>query len=204
MYFDVVYSHSEKSEKIKLNINEIMRYMGQGKEDDKVNELISSLMPILIEKAMPKASFVLKRLTEDEKGVTIGNVAISSMSLKKHLLGCDRAIVFAMTLGADTDRLIFSRINESAACHTLSAIATALMEDYADLVCDELGVFLKSKGLHLLPRFGVGYGDFSLTHQSDILDMCEGYKRCGITTTNSLMLVPTKSITGIMGVRKGE
>ncbi len=29
MDFDVVYSHSEKSEQIKLNINEITRYMGQ-------------------------------------------------------------------------------------------------------------------------------------------------------------------------------
>ena len=200
MDFDVVYFHSEKSEKIKLNINEIMRYMGQGKEDDKVNELIKALLPISFEKAMPKASFVLKRLTEKEEGITIGNALISSVSLKKYLSGCDRAIAFAMTLGAETDRLIASRSHESAACHTLSAIATAMMEEYANLVCDELSAFLKPQGLHLLPRFGVGYGDFSLAHQADILDMCEGYKRCGITTTNSLMLVPAKSITGIIGV----
>ena len=30
MDFDVVYFHSMESEKIKLNINEVMRYMGQG------------------------------------------------------------------------------------------------------------------------------------------------------------------------------
>ena len=203
MDFDVVYSHSARPEKLNLNINEVMRYMGQGREDEKVNELISSLMPISIEKAMPKASFVLKRVMEDEKGIMIGNVLVSSMSLKKYLLGCDRAIVFAMTLGAETDRLIFSRVNESAACHTLSSIATALMEEYADALCDELNKFLKLQGLELKQRFGVGYGDFSLTHQKDVLNMCEGYKRCGITTTNSLMLVPTKSIPGIMGI-KGE
>ncbi len=202
MDFDVVYSHSAKSEKIKLNINEIMRYMGQGNYDDRVNELIKALLPISFEKAMPKASFVLKKLIRDDDRLLAGNVKIKSRSLEKALDGCDRAIVFAMTLGAETDRLIASKSTESASVHTLSAIATAMLEEYADLVCDELGSFLKSQQLHLLPRFGVGYGDFSLAHQADILDMCEGYKRCGITTTNSLMLVPTKSITGVMGVRK--
>ncbi len=201
MDFDVVYSHSAMAEKLKLNINEVMRYMGQRKEDEKVTELIEALLPISFEKAKPRSSFVMKKLERFNDTLVFGNVKTKSVSLKKALEGCDSVVVFGMTLGAETDRLIASKAQKSATCHALSAIATEMMEEYADVVCDEIGKALKAQGYRLLPRFGVGYGDFELKHQNEILDMCEGYKRCGITTTDALMLVPTKSITGIMGVR---
>lgn len=202
MDFDVIYSHSVNAENLKLNINEVMRYIGQGKDDEKVRELIDALMPISFEKAKPRASFVIKKLERQNGALIFGKVKTESESLKKALRDCDSVIAFSMTLGAGTDRLIASKANDASLCHTLSGIATAMMEEYADMVCREIGEFLNSKGLHLLPRFGVGYGDFGLKHQKEILDMCEGYKRCGITTTDALMLVPSKSITGIMGVRK--
>ena len=146
----------------------------------------------------------MKKLERRGEELIFGNVTTNSSSLKKALKDCESVIVFAMTLGTDTDRLIASRASESSVCHTLSAIATELMEEYADMVCDDIGTELKKDELKLLPRFGVGYGDFSIVHQADIINMCEGYKRCGITTTDAHMLVPSKSITGIMGIRKGN
>ncbi len=202
MDFDVVYFHSMESEKIKLNINEVMRYMGQKKYDERVSELIAPLLDSVIKKAKPRASFVMKKLKHYDDGVLAGDLKIASRSLKKALYGCERAVFFSMTLGAEVDRLIAQMMTESAKAVAIDSIASALLEGYADKVCEELKMHYNKEGLLLLSRFGVGYGDFSLEHQRDIINACDGYKRCGIGMTEAMMLVPTKSITGIMGIQK--
>ena len=57
-------------------------------------------------------------------------------------------------------------------------------------------------GLYLRPRFSPGYGDFSILHQKELLQMLEAPKKIGLTLTEGYMLTPTKSVTALLGMSK--
>ena len=58
------------------------------------------------------------------------------------------------------------------------------------------------KGLYLRPRFSPGYGDFPLSAQKEILDGLEAGKRIGITLTEGYLMMPSKSVTAVIGVSR--
>ena len=56
------------------------------------------------------------------------------------------------------------------------------------------------EGLHTKPRFSPGYGDFSLEHQRDFMRILDLENSLGLTLTGSLLLVPEKSVTAVIGL----
>ena len=84
----------------------------------------------------------------------------------------------------------------------MQAAAAAMVEAY----CNELNVGWKKeylgRGLYLRPRFSPGYGDFPLSVQKGILDGLEAGKRIGITLTEGFLMMPSKSVTAVIGVSK--
>ena len=54
-----------------------------------------------------------------------------------------------------------------------------------------------SKGEKLLPRRSPGYGQLSLEKSRDILDKLDATVKIGVSITDSLLLVPSKSVTAI-------
>ena len=204
MNFDVVYSHSQNAADLHIDKKEILRYMGhRGEASKETDMLIDSLVENVRQKTMPRGAFVLKKLERERESIRIGSMDIASKSLAKNLDGCEMVILFAITCGAQVDRLIGSKSStEPSKALTISAIATTLCEAYADSLCGELKAYFAKQGLYLRPRFSPGYGDFALEFQKYIVTMTEASKRCSITLTDSLMLVPSKSVTGIIGIGK--
>jgi len=202
MNFDTVIFHSASAETIIPDKKEVLRYMGQrGEADENVHSLADSVLPLVMENLSPKGCFVLKNLVFKDEQIFVGNMKISSCSLKKNLAGCQSAVVFALTVGIGADRLIasYSSTKPSFAL-VASAGATAAVEAYADLFCGELKSWFGQKNQYLRPRFSPGYGDFSPDFQRDFVEMTEASKHLGIYLTKAMMMTPTKSVTGIIGV----
>jgi cobalamin-dependent methionine synthase I len=82
----------------------------------------------------------------------------------------------------------------------MQACAAAMLEEYCDEMQDKIAQQLAEEQLYLRPRFSPGYGDFSILHQQEILNMLDAPKRIGLTMTDAYMLAPTKSVTAIIGV----
>ncbi len=204
MNFDVVYSHSRSAADLHIDKKEILRYMGhRGAPSKETDCLIDSLIGQVCQKAAPRGSFVLKKLEKEHETIRIGSMNIASKNLAKNLDGCEAVIIFSITCGAQIDRLIASKSSsEPSKALTISAIATTLCEAYADSLCGELKSYFAKKMLYMRPRFSPGYGDFPLEFQRDIVTGTDAAKRCSITLTDSLMLVPSKSVTGIIGIGK--
>lgn len=55
-------------------------------------------------------------------------------------------------------------------------------------------------GLFLKPRYSPGYGDFALESQKEIFARLECAKRIGLTLTDTMLMVPFKSVTAVIGV----
>lgn len=131
-----------------------------------------------------------------EDAVDLTFAKVNSHALSRNLQGCQEAIVFAITLGMGVERLLnrLSLLSEAE-----FFITDALASATAEAVCDYAEAEL-AKGLVCRPRFSPGYGDLELNLQPEIVKLINGQKLLGITLTPSLLMVPTKSITAIMGV----
>lgn len=131
-----------------------------------------------------------------ENGIDLGFGKIVSKDLIKNLGSCQRAVIFAVTLGSDTDRLLIKlgKLMPSEQFVT-DAVASAL----AETACDEAEKLILGALPHT-PRFSPGYGDLPLEIQKPLLQFLDAEKTVGITLSPSYLMTPTKSITAIAGI----
>jgi cobalamin-dependent methionine synthase I len=81
----------------------------------------------------------------------------------------------------------------------MQAVGAALIERYMDGVEDEIRAEL-APGEALRTRYSPGYGDFPLAAQRDILAILDTSRRIGVSLTDSLLMVPSKSVSAVVGV----
>ena len=91
-------------------------------------------------------------------------------------------------------------VRGAAASAVADAVCSALIEDYCDEMQAQLAAAEAEGGLYLRPRFSPGYGDFALESQREIFSRLACEKRIGLTLTDTLMMVPFKSVTAVIGV----
>ena len=189
---------------MKMNLKEIQRYLGYGRSeaDETVLKLIRECWNELEEAAVFRTvsrSYPLKLTGEKEIDMTC--LRTESKDLMKNLRGCDEVLLFAATLGSQVDMLIhrYNRLQVSRAV-VLQAAAAAMLEAYCDQLNENFRREQEARGRFLRPRFSPGYGDFSLECQRDLTRALETGKMVGITLTDSLMMVPSKSVTAVIGI----
>ena len=135
----------------------------------------------------------------------LGFARVESKSLYKHLAGCEGIILFVATAGIGVDRLVqkYNKLQPSRAL-ALDAGGSAAVEAYCDIFCESLAAQYGATGYCLGPRFSPGYGDFALTHQRDIFAALDCPRRLGISLTNEDLMIPTKSVSAVIGFDQGE
>lgn len=184
---------------------EAIRYLGYGRHaiDERTLGLIQDSLIELEQIADERFVYRIFEIKEqNEKELTIENIKIQSKNLSKNLKGCKNVVVFGATLGTRVDLLMKKySVSHMTKAVVLQACATAVLEEYCDKIQKQIALGLDT-GLYLRPRFSPGYGDFSILHQKDMLQMLEAPKKIGLTLTEGYMLTPTKSVTAVMGISK--
>ena len=159
---------------------------------DKIAELISSCEKQISEAAMP--GYVYKRFKASECPLPF-----EGQDIKEHLEGCEYVILTAATLGQEVDRLIRrTEVTDMARAFVLDGLASAASEQVcrtADLALHE-----RTPGLYMTWRFSPGYGDFPLSVQRMLLSLLDAERRIGLCVSDSGILTPRKSITGVIGL----
>ena len=201
MIKNTVYSHVFNGENINPPRKEILRYMACKEEDSNIQNLLDKFLPLVKMTALPKGSYAFFDLEKGEDAVFIEKESLKSKALYKNLMSSDSAILFSLTLGIGIDRLIskYSVLSPASAL-CINGIATALIEEYANVFYSEIKEILKSENLFLMPRFSPGYADFDLKNQNLFIKLTNAEKICGINLTDGYMMTPSKTITAIMGI----
>ena len=185
---------------------EALRYLGLGNHEPDAGT--EKLLEECIREAEGAAQFhhLIREypLTIEADGTIDGGCfRVKSRNLQKNLSGCESVLVMAATAGAGVDRLLarYGKLSVAKAV-VMQAAAAAMIEAY----CNELNAAWKKeyleKGLYLRPRFSPGYGDFPLSAQKQVLDGLEAGKRIGITLTEGYLMMPSKSVTAVIGVSR--
>lgn len=125
-----------------------------------------------------------------------------SGKIARHMTGCHAAYLACATLGAGFDAFQ-RRVSVSSGADALiaQAIGAALIEKLMDSVEDEIRTGLLP-GETLARRYSPGYGDFPLAAQRTLLDLLDAPRTVGVALTDNLLMVPSKSVSAVIGVRK--
>ncbi|MBR4622036.1 MAG: methionine synthase [Ruminococcus sp.] len=190
----------------KLNIAEALRYMGSRGHD------VSALMPLveecekeLLEAIKPAYIYKYFDIAVTENGAEIKgtNLLLSGKDIADHLEGCSGCVLLCATASAGADRLIRKF---EAYDMTKAFVTDCLASSAVESVCNEVMTEIRDKlpGKYLTWRFSPGYGDLPLSTSHGIIDVLNAGKRIGLSCTESDMLVPTKSVTAVIGVSDSE
>ena len=189
-----------------LNIDEALRYMGRRGHD------VSSLMPTVEECAdellkAVKPAFIYKYfdISSSGKGIEVKgtNLVLCGNDVSAHLEGCGSCVLLCATASAGADKLIrrFGAYDMTKAFIT-DCLASSAVETICNEVCEEIQQ--KLIGRYTTWRFSPGYGDLPLSTSRDIITILDAQKRIGLNYTESDMLVPSKSVTAVIGVSDHE
>lgn len=176
-----------------LNKKETARYLGYGAspmdaETEKMAEEMHKLLAPTVKIWHTECDVKISDNT-----VYLSSLTFESKDLAKNLKGATKAVLFGATLGLSFDRLLQkTEITSPAKAAVLQAVGTAAIEEGCDMFCATFG---KTR-----PRFSPGYGDLSLSAQKDIFNFLDLERRLGVTLTQSLLMVPKKSVTAILGM----
>jgi hypothetical protein len=183
---------------VEPDIKEALRYMGYGRNvpDEDMMNIVSGCAESLTSVISARCCYTQAEVTETESGVALDGRETGSKALRKNLHGCSTAYIFAATVGIEADRLIRRNGAVSPAREVITdALASSAIEALCDMLCEHLAGF----GGRLRPRFSPGYGDLDISFQKDMCQMLDTARKIGLTLTDSMLLMPTKSVTAIVG-----
>ena len=175
-----------------VNRREILRYMGASEGDPSLNALAERAISISEGCFVYRVCYRELDLTEEP---IIGWLSASD-TVRRALVGCDRAVLFAATVGLGIDRLILAH------GHTEPSLALCLQAYGAERIealCDDFCRAYGEEAGPCRPRISPGYGDFPLEAQRRLIPLLDGPRRIGLTLNESLLMSPTKSVTALFG-----
>lgn len=143
----------------------------------------------------------LRPITKQDGAIVFGDFSTESEMLQKNMKTSEYALLFAMTLGPAVDRLI-SRllITSKADAFITDACCAEYLESYANHYCAQVRDDAAQQGFFGHPRFSPGFADFGLEFQWPLIRSLQADKKMHIALTEGNMLVPTKTITALMGL----
>ena len=188
-------------QQVTVSTQSIRRYLGMGRAqpDEALEEMIHECLAEFLPQAQFKACCRLLPVQPQEGGLDLGLFFAPGKGLAKNLAGCQQAIIFAATTGmANELQRKRAAVASPAKALVLDAIGTAAVEQFCDLLGQQWAAELR--GQYLRPRFSPGYGDLPLALQTPLLTVLGAQKNIGIALTDSLLMIPQKSVSAIVGV----
>lgn len=183
--------------------NEVRRYMGyrgQVETSPETDAMVKKAVSSLEKDCSPKYVAREFPVSVSRSTVRIADVMIESRALARNLTGCTCCVLFAATAGPSCDMLVKrAAVTSSAYASCCQAAGAAAIEAYCDMINENIKNEYEAKGLFARPRFSPGYGDLSIEHQKDWFRLLDVTKNTGIELTDSLLMVPTKSVTAVIG-----
>lgn len=185
---------------------EVLRYLGsRGQEPGReLDAMVDEAMARCRELVRPRRVyriFGLYRAVDGAIELAGAAMTVSGNTASSCLAGAELAAVFAATAGSEVEAEIRAlQVTDLSRSLVLDAAATAWIEAFCDEVEAEIRADPAAAGRFAGPRFSPGYGDLPLELQPAILRALDAGRRIGLTCTESLILLPRKSVTALVGI----
>ena len=184
-----------------IPVEEALRYMGAAHADGSTRRLAEETAQMLEERLHPRYLWRAFRIIREDREIHLdgAGIRLPGQLAGKMLSECDTAVLMICTLGAGFDRMMKEwEARDMAKAAVMDACGSAWTES----VCDEAEAEIRNRfpGMYCTDRFSPGYGDLPLSLQADFLRVLDAGRKLGITSNESFLLLPCKSVTAAVGL----
>lgn len=173
-----------------------LKYLGylDNQVDSNTEILLNECLKEL-EQVTPKFMYQIYTLTHHPLTIKELNLTINYPDLIDLFDSCDRIVIIACTLGLQLDQQLryYSKINL-----TKMTVMDALASSYIEIKCDEYEA--KQNFGKRTFRFCPGYGNVPLELNKNLANALNCSKHIGLTVQESNLLLPQKSMIGLIGL----
>lgn len=134
--------------------------------------------------------------------ITISDSIIFKSKILADLLKrCDKIVVFALTIGNYLEEMVdyLSENGLVVQATVLDAIGSGTAEKLAANVEDSVRLIAQTDDMVISRRFSPGYCDWDVSQQAMVFQTLDR-DSCGIHLTDSMLMIPRKSVSGIIGL----
>lgn len=176
------------------------------KKHSGVSRLLNEALEIAEPLIRPRGTYLfLQNAAESGETVKFKNslFEIHSRQVAKLLDGCSYSVLFMTTIGESLEEraLELSKTSDVTLGFLLDAVASETADAAADYLHRQHIPNLAGGSCKITPRFSAGYGDWPITAQKDILELCQG-RKIGISVTKTSLMIPRKSVSAVFGLKK--
>lgn len=191
---------------IRIDPREMLKIMGeqQGMIDEHTGTLIEQYIRECLQISSPAGAYILVEALESssKEHISIPGITFNSGSIiHKMLRHSDFFAPFIVTAGPGPENLARSLISEGDYLEGYIAdlVASALVDSAADQVQEQVRKLVSREGFKITNRYSPGYCAWSVAEQQKLFSL---FPRgcCGISLSESSLMSPVKSISGIIGV----
>jgi len=195
---------------IEIDKGEVCRYLGYG-EDQHPTSSISSLIDEEIEEAysliQPSCFYRLMDIwrVRHHRVILEDGLTITSEVLSLVLSRCQQAAIFVANIGRRLEGRVAQLMKEGQMLRgtILDAVGSEAAERTACYLQDRIREFAQLNGTDITLRFSPGYCDWDITQQRVVFEAMNSAP-LGVTLTEECLMVPRKSVSGIIGLGRSE
>lgn len=193
---------------IKINEKEVLRYLEYNGQDinENLKGTIIECIKITKEKINPRYTLrVYPILRNNVNIIEIDNsdLKFESRDVYKLLEDCQECIIMAATLGIEIEKEIkkysYTELTKSI---IIDACATTAIEEYCELIQNNIKKELLNKNKYITMRYSPGYGDLHINANKKIINFLSADRDIGLTITDRGIMIPRKSVIAIIGISK--
>lgn len=184
----------------------LLRLLGkqEGMIDVHTTGLVEKYISECLRISSPAGAFVLAETLHSssvEELAIPGLVFDSGKIIHKMLRHSEKYALFMVTAGAEAENLARSLITEGNYLegYIVDLVASALVDSAADQVQEQVRMLAKDLGLLITNRYSPGYCSWDVAEQQKLFSLFPE-DCCGISLSESSLMNPVKSISGIIGI----
>ncbi|NQT09622.1 MAG: hypothetical protein HQ573_00405 [Desulfobacteraceae bacterium] len=192
---------------IEVDNERLLRFLGSSGNKNvspAVQQKIDRFSDRLEELVTPRINFKLKPLASVKKdGVLLHDQTwLKSPKLSRTFRSAKKVCFFIATIGHDLERKVSECMekNRYADAYVLDAMGSLVVENVTDQFHLRMERYYQARGQAVTLRFSPGYCDWSLREQPDVFNQFEDPGNLGVTLSNTCLMTPRKSVSGVFGI----
>jgi hypothetical protein len=191
---------------IEIDKKQLCHYIGYN-DGHKLSARISSLIDDYAEHAHylinPLYSYIIKDVEWARGSIALieDSIIFKSQVIAQLLEDCYQVAIFLVTIGKYLEETTAQLAKDGLILQAtvLDAIGSGAVEKVADFVQDGIKEIAEAQGLVTSRRFSPGYCDWNIGQQRMLFYALTG-NTLGIRLTGECLMIPQKSISGIIGI----
>ncbi|MFC2151027.1 vitamin B12 dependent-methionine synthase activation domain-containing protein [Bacteroidota bacterium] len=190
---------------ININPKDISKIIGykEGEIPEMIDQEIESVLSEINKNCSLKGGYrIIENVQFDKESTIVQNITFHTKGVITNFLkGSDSIAILVCTAGkeiSDWTNNLFKE-NNSLKAYVVDVAASIMVEKAADVVQSRIEKLIKSNLKKITNRYSPGYCDWELKEQFKLFSLLPD-NFCGIQLNEEALMLPTKSISAIIGI----